>query len=217
MTIYSKQPRKILYRKKCRHEPSGWALYTSCSFDKKENKLNYYRGKYCVEKACKKLKEVVMEIINRGKKEMIPLTQEENNFYNKQGICYICKEKFCIDKDDKNYINKRKVKGHCHYTGKFRGAADSICNSNYNDQKEFPITIHNATYDTHFILKVNLIVLRIIWKNISLFLYQLRKKLLIMMVKRKQLHTNLNLLIVLDLCQIHYQILFITHQEFLII
>ena len=137
MTIYSKQPRKILYRKKCRHERSGWALYTSCSFDKKENKLNYYRGKYCVEKACKKLKEVVMEIINRGKKEMIPLTHEENNFYNKQGICYICKEKFCIDKDDKNYINKRKVKGHCHYTGKFRGAADSICNSNIMIKKNF--------------------------------------------------------------------------------
>ena len=107
-----------------------------------------------------------MEIINRGKKEMILLTHEEINFYNKQGICYICKEKFCIDKDDKNYINKRKVKGHCHYTGKCRGAAHSICNSNCNDQTEFPSTIHNATHDTHFILKVNLIVLRIIWKNI---------------------------------------------------
>ena len=57
-----------------------------------------------------------------------------------------------MDKDDKNYINKRKVKDHCHYTGKFRGAAHSICNLNYNDQKEIPITIHNATYDTHFIL-----------------------------------------------------------------
>ena len=26
-------------------KPSGWAMFTSCSFDKKENKLNYYRGK----------------------------------------------------------------------------------------------------------------------------------------------------------------------------
>ena len=83
---------------------------------------------------------------------MVPLTHKENNFYNKQKMCYTCKEKFCMDKDDKNYINKRKVKDHCHYTGKFRGAAHSICNLNYNDQKEIPITIHNATYDTHFIL-----------------------------------------------------------------
>ena len=57
-----------------------------------------------------------------------------------------------MGKGDKNYINKRKVKGHCHYTGKFRGNAYSICNLSYNDQNEIPITIHNATYDTHFIL-----------------------------------------------------------------
>ena len=56
---------------------------------------------------------------------MVPLTHEENNFYNKQEICYICKETFCMDKDD-----KRKVKDHCHYTGKFRGAAHSICDLN---------------------------------------------------------------------------------------
>ena len=122
-------------------------MFIRCSFDKKENKLNYYRGKNCIEKLCKKLKESATERINREKKEMVPLTHEENNFYNKQEICYICKETFRMDKDD-----KRKVKYHCHYTGKFRGAAHSICNLNYNDQKEIPITIHNATYDTHFIL-----------------------------------------------------------------
>ena len=32
------------------------------------------------------------------------------------------KEKFCVDKDDKDYINRKKVKDHCHYIGKFRGA-----------------------------------------------------------------------------------------------
>ena len=117
-----------------------------------KKKLNYYRGIDCIVKLCKKLKEETMEIINLEKKEMVPLTHAESNFYNKQEICYICKEKFCMDKGDKNYINKRKVKDHCHYTAKFRGAAHSICNLNYNDQKEILITVHNATYDTHFIL-----------------------------------------------------------------
>ena len=51
-----------------------------------------------------------MDIINREKKEMVPLTHEENNFYNEQEICYICKEKFCMDKDDKNYTNKKRLK-----------------------------------------------------------------------------------------------------------
>ena len=41
---------------------------------------------------------------------MIPLTHEENNFYNEQEVCYICKEKFCTDKNDKNYINKKRLK-----------------------------------------------------------------------------------------------------------
>ena len=83
---------------------------------------------------------------------MLPLTQEKNNYYNNKKYVIYAKKKFCMDKDDKNYINKRKVKDHCHYTGKFRGAAHSICNLNYNDQKEIPVIIHNATYDTHFIL-----------------------------------------------------------------
>ena len=47
------------------------------------------------------------------------------------------------------------------------------------------------------------------------FLYQLKKKSLIIMAIKKQLHTNLNLLIVLDLCQIHYQSLLIRCLEFL--
>ena len=29
-------------------------------------------------------------------------------------------------------INYRKVRDHCHYTGKYRGAAHSICNLKFN-------------------------------------------------------------------------------------
>ena len=92
-----------------------------------------------------------MEIINHEKKEIILLTHKENNFYNEQEICYICKGKFCMDKDDTDYINRKKVKDHCHYTGKFRGAAHSNCNLNYKVQKEIPKIILNASYDIHFI------------------------------------------------------------------
>ena len=56
-----------------------------------------------------------------------------------------------MDKDDENYINRKKVKDHCHYRGKFRGAAHSKCNLNNNVPKDIPI-IHNASYDTHFII-----------------------------------------------------------------
>ena len=34
------------------------------------------------------------------KKQMIPLTYQENKFYKKQNICYICKKELNIDKND---------------------------------------------------------------------------------------------------------------------
>ena len=70
----------------------------------------------------------------------------------KMKACHICKEKFCMDKDDENYKNRKKFKDHCHYTGKFRGAAHSKCNLNYKVPKDIAIIIHNASYDTHFII-----------------------------------------------------------------
>ena len=86
------------------------------------------------------------------KKEMIPLAYEENKSYKEQKTCHICEEKFCMDKDDENYKNKTKVKDHSHYTGKIGGAAHSKCNLNYKVPQDIPITIHNASYDIHFII-----------------------------------------------------------------
>ena len=43
---------------------------------------------------------------------------------------------------------------HCHYAGKYRGAAHDICNLRYKTPKEVPVVFHNAfTYDYHFIIK----------------------------------------------------------------
>ena len=38
-------PEKSYTEKKARYEPPGWAMFTRCSFDKKANNLNNYRGK----------------------------------------------------------------------------------------------------------------------------------------------------------------------------
>ena len=52
---------------------------------------------------------------------------------------------------DKNYL---KVKDHCHYRGKYRGAAHSIYNLKYIIPKEIPVVFHNGlNCDYHFIIK----------------------------------------------------------------
>ena len=59
-------------------------MFKNSSIDKKENKLNYQKGKDCFEELCKNLKESAMEIINyeKKKKKLALLTHKENNFYN---------------------------------------------------------------------------------------------------------------------------------------
>ena len=132
-----------------KHTPSGYSIFTHCSFNKSKSKLTYYRGKDCMKKFSKDLREHVSKIINYEKKKMIPLTTEEKIYHNKQKICYICKKEF-NNNDKKNY----KVRDHCHYTGKYRGAAHNICNLRYKVPKEIPIVFHNGSiYDYHFIIK----------------------------------------------------------------
>ena len=107
-------------------------MFTICSFDPTKNKLDCYRGKDCMERFCKDVRDHAMKIINYEEKEMIPLTDKENKSYEKQKVCYICKKEFSTDKNDKKY---HKVRDHCHYTGKFRGAAHNICNLRYKTPK----------------------------------------------------------------------------------
>ena len=54
------------------------------------------------------------------------LTKEQQEWYENAKICYIYKEKF-----DNKYVKDKKyckVRDHCHYMGKYRSAAHSICN-----------------------------------------------------------------------------------------
>ena len=45
---------------------------------------------------------------------MIPLTDEENELYEIQKICYICKQMFSTDKNDKHVFKSyHKVRDHC--------------------------------------------------------------------------------------------------------
>ena len=152
---------------------------------------------------------------------MIPLTGKENKSYEKQKVCYICKKEFSTDENDKNAFKLyHKVRDYCHYAGKFRRAAHSICNLKCKTPKEIPVVFHNGSrYDYHFIInklaKEFYGQLECLGENTEKYTlqYQLVKNLIMI----KQLRTVQSLLIALDLCRPHYQVLLIIYLKTFIV
>ena len=132
------------------HERFGYALSSISSFDSRENKNNFYRGRDCIKRFCSDLKMLVTKIINHEEKKMIPLTNNENKFY----ATYFKKRFVMIKVKKKKFKIYQNLRDHCHYTQKFREAAHSICNLNYEVPQEIPVKIHNgSTNDYHFLIK----------------------------------------------------------------
>ena len=134
------------------HEVCGYSLALERTYDKSTHK--YYRGKDCLEQFCNKLQTLAKKIISTEKIEMIPLTNKQKVNHEYCECCHICRKKFCIDENNKKYLEYRKVRDHDLDTGKFRSAAHSICNLRYSTTREIPVISHNGTnYDYHFIIK----------------------------------------------------------------
>ena len=124
------------------HIPSGFSMSAISSFRSIENKHDVYRGKDCMNNLYEYLREHAMKIINFFKK-MRSLAKEQKETYENVQICYICTEKF-----ENKYLKDKKyskVRGHCHYTGEYRGAAHSICNLKCSVPKKIPVVFHNGT------------------------------------------------------------------------
>ena len=81
------------------------------------------------------------------KKEMIPLSKEEWKKFRESETCWLCKGKF----GEKGFS---KVRDHCHFTGKFRGAAHQSCNLKFQRPKFTPVFFHNLqNYDAHLFVR----------------------------------------------------------------
>ena len=89
------------------------------------------------------LENDVKEIANIPEVDMI-FGKKEAERYNKETKCWICKGE--LDND--------KVRDHCHFTGRYRGAAHNKCNLNYRKPNFKPVVFHNLSgYDSHLFIK----------------------------------------------------------------
>ena len=64
--------------------------------------------------------------------------------YDNSTNCHICNEE----------LGEDRVRDHCHLSGKFRGAAQEVCNLKYKVPTFFPVVFHNLSgYNNHLFIK----------------------------------------------------------------
>ena len=89
-----------------------------------------------------------VKIIAELGNEKMKITAEEEEQFKQASNCWICG----------NLLNiQDRVRDHCHYTGRYRGAAHNICNLKYSKPNNISVFFHNLSgYDSHlFIKKLN--------------------------------------------------------------
>ena len=73
-------------------------------------------------------------------------TAEDQCAFEKATICWICQGEFVG--------SQKKVRDHCHFTGKFRAAAHNKCNLQFIKPKFTPVIFHNLSgYHSHLFVK----------------------------------------------------------------
>ena len=153
LDTYETDPNKSYTLKYQEHEAVSFVYYIK-SFNEnvyKSKLKTYVREKEedpdVIDIFLKWLEEDVKKISELGNEKMI-ITEEEEEQFKQASDCWICRKKL-------NLVDR--VRDHCHYTGRYRGAAHNICNLKYSKPNNISVFFHNLTgYDSHlFIKKLN--------------------------------------------------------------
>ena len=133
-----------------KHEPSGFCFYVKSIVPGIHIKPIIYTknsedkeiAKIFVEKIAEVTKSIYNDFYCRPKS--LRLTSEEQKLFEQAKTCHICS---CELKND-------KVRDHCHFTGKYRGAAHNKCNLMCKKPRVLPVIFHNLQgYDAHLFIK----------------------------------------------------------------
>ena len=141
-------PESSYTRQYQKHEPSSFCYYIKCFDDKAyEPKLVSYTGEDAAQKFVEMLDRDIREITSIPDKKII-FGKEEAKRFNKETRCWIRNEKFTGD------VKNCKVRDHCHFTGRYRGAAHKICSFFYRKPNFTPVVFQNLSgYDSHLFVK----------------------------------------------------------------
>ena len=133
-----------------KHTPSSFCYYIKCFDDKVYYKDPVtYTAKTDDEDVAQKFVEMleadIKVIGNIPSKKMI-FGKKDREEFDEMAECWICNGTF--NEGD------TKVRDHCHFTGKYRGAAHNTCNLKYKKPKFTPVVFHNLSgYDSHLFIK----------------------------------------------------------------
>ena len=146
-------PNKSYTLKYQKHEPVSFVYYIK-SFNESvyKSKLRSYvkeneEDPDTIDVFINWLEEDV-KIISELGNEPMKITPEEQEQFNQASKCWICGKLLNL---------QDRVRDHCHFTGRYRGAACNICNLKYRKPNNISVFFHNLTgYDSHlFIKKLN--------------------------------------------------------------
>ena len=149
LNVCDPDPNKSYTKKYQKHDPVSFCYYIK-SFNESvyTSKLRIYTktkesGADAMDTFINWLESDVREIANLENKDMIFTPENEKEFNNALN-CWICGE----------YMGNNRVRDHCHFTGKFRGAACNSCNLKLRRQNNISVFFHNLEgYDSHLFIK----------------------------------------------------------------
>ena len=152
LETFELNPEKSYTKKYQEHKPSSFCYYIKCFDDKVySQKPVKYTMKSEEDDVSQKFVDMLEKDVKSiykifGKPKRMIFGENEKIEFENAEKCWLCNGEF--SEDDK------KVRDHCHYTGKFRGAAHNSCNLKYKKPKFISIVFHNLSgYDSHLFIK----------------------------------------------------------------
>ena len=128
------------------HEPCGCSFLVVSALDEAQREVFCYKGDNVVEHFFDDMIKESDYLLEHMKTNIpVIFTEEHEQVHRATNTCFICQE---------HMPSNVKVRDHCHFTGKYRGAAHFKCNLAFKHPNSIPVFFHNLEgYDSHLLMQ----------------------------------------------------------------